>query len=55
MNGSNSSAIYSHKREKIPLWRPQQTFFPDPVDDINKWDTLQPTDNFDLDDFDDNE
>ena len=55
MNGSDSSAKSSPENKNIPFWQSKRNFPPPLVEDINKWDTLQPTDNFDLGDLDENE
>ena len=45
MNGSDYGAKSYHKKKTILLlWR-QQNPPPIPMDDINKWGILQPTDN----------
>ena len=55
MNGSDSSAKSSPENKNIPFWQSKRNFPSPLVEDINKWDTLQPTDNFDLGDLDKNE
>ena len=45
MNGSDYGAKSYHKKKTILLLWPQQNPPPIPMDDINKWGILQPTDN----------
>ena len=52
MNGFDSGANLPLKH-LVPLL--QHNLTPHPVEDINKWDTLHPTENFELEDLDGND